>query len=253
MEANEKVIEKHVYEEGNHDWDRTERKARSGFGMGLAGVITGGLALLNQYNGGRGLFGLGGNGMPENININTLTGGTGTQPTAFDSWKKECDDALALTNEIWGLKLNTQQQMYDHRNTDVSEKFSLWKSQVDSDFGLYKNQRDQYDAVMAKMNEDAFGLYKNQRDAYDALNERYAQKFNDLDKKVAVMEAIQPYQNKLIQCEIEKAYTAGINYTDKKTCRMLTGVVTLPSTPTVTGFPASCGCNCSYASTPATT
>ena len=231
MEANEKVIEKHVYEEGNHDWERTERKARNGFGMGLAGVITGGLALLNQYNGGRGLFGLGGNSMPENININTLAGGASTQPTAFDTWKKECDDALALTNEIWGLKMNTQQQMYDHRNTDVSEKFSLWKSQVDGDFGLYKNQRD----------------------AYDALNERYAQKFNELDKKVSVIEAIQPYQNRLIQCEIEKAYTAGVNYTDKKTCRMLTGVVTLPSTPTVTGFPASCGCNCSYTSTTATT
>ena len=83
MEANEKVIEKHVYEEGNHDWDRTERKARNGFGMGLAGVITGGLALLNQYNGGRGLFGLGGSGMPENININTKINSTHDGIAAF--------------------------------------------------------------------------------------------------------------------------------------------------------------------------
>ena len=104
-----------------------------------------------------------------------------------------------------------------------------------------------------KLNANSFSLYKGYRDSFDLLNATYAQKFNDLDKKVAMMEAVQPYQNKLIQCEIEKAYTAGINYTDKKTCRMLTGVVTLPSTPTVTGFPASCGCNCSYTSTPATT
>ena len=86
MEANEKVIEKHVYEEGNHDWERTERKARNGFGMGLAGVITGGLALLNQYNGGRGLFGLGGNSMPENININTYSKFIGKLYSKFN-WK----------------------------------------------------------------------------------------------------------------------------------------------------------------------
>ena len=227
MEANEKVIEKHVYEEGNHDWERTERKARNGFGMGLAGVITGGLALLNQYNGGRGLFGIGGNSMPENININTLTGGVGTQPTAFDTWKKECDDALALTNEIWGLKMNTQQQFYDHRNTDVSEKFSLWKSQVDGDFGLYKNQRD----------------------GFDAMSARIAQ----LEKEVAVNSAIRPYQDRLLQCEIDKAYNAGINYTDRKTCRMIQGNLVLPNT-TTTGFQSvTCCCNQAGSTTTPTT
>ena len=105
---------------------------------------------------------------------------------------------------------------------------------------------------MAKMNEDAFGLYKKQRDAYDALNERYAQKFNDLDKKVAVMEAIQPYQNKLIQCEIEKAYTAGVNYTDRRTCKMLEGTVVLPNV-TSTGFPSASCCRCSVTGGTATT
>ena len=57
---NKDVIEKKVYVEGDkhhRDNDRIERKAGNGFGMGLAGVITGGLALLNQWGGGRGLFG----------------------------------------------------------------------------------------------------------------------------------------------------------------------------------------------------
>lgn len=253
MEANEKIVEKRIYESGEHDTDRTERKARNGFGMGLAGVITGGLALLNQYNGGRGLFGLGSGGnMPENVNINTVTGGGSTQPTAFEAWTKECEDALALTNEMWRMKLNTQEQFYDHRNTDVNEKFSLWKSQIDSDFSLYKNHRDSYDALAAKMNQDSFALYKNQRDGFDVLNERYAEKFNELSKKVAVMEAVRPYQDRLIQCEIEKAYTAGINYTDRKTCKMLEGVVTLPSTPTVTGYPSYCCCRSASSTTPTT-
>lgn len=48
--------------------------------------------------------------------------------------------------------------------------------------------------------------------------------------------AIRPYQDKLIQCEIDKAFTAGINYTDRKTCKMIEGQVVLPNTPTVTGF-----------------
>lgn len=38
--------------------------------------------------------------------------------------------------------------------------------------------------------------------------------------QVAVSAAIRPYQDKLIQCEIERAFTAGINYVDKKTCNV---------------------------------
>lgn len=141
------------------------------------------------------------------------------------AWEKGCEEALALTNTIWGLKVNTQEQMYAHREVDVAEKFQLWKSQVDADFGLYKSQVD-----------GDFGLYKSQRDLYDVLNERYANKFNELDKKVAVLEAIRPYQDKLIQCEIERAFTAGINYVDKKTCNVIYGVTCLPNEPTTTGL-----------------
>ena len=196
---------------------------------------------------GLGLGGLIGGGMPENVNINTvsdaISGRSGAAaPTAFMAWEKGCEEALALTNTIWGLKVNTQEQMYAHREVDVAEKFQLWKSQVDADFGLYKSQID-----------GDFGLYKSQRDLYDVLNERYANKFNELDKKVAVLEATRPYQDRLIQCEIDRAFTASINYTDRKTCRAIYGVVGLPSTPTVTVLEGAnpWGCNCrSQASAP---
>lgn len=128
---------------------------------------------------------------------------------------------------------------YDHRNVDVAEKFSLYKSQTDADFGLYKVSRDLYDNTQDKMNAANFGLYKSQRDGFDALNARISQ----LEKEVAVGAAIRPYQDKLIQCEIEKAYTASINHTDRLDCRNLKGVITLPSNPTVTGFPSQC-CGC---------
>ena len=75
----------------------------------------------------------------------------------------------------------------------------------------------------------------------DILN----QKFADMDKKVAILEATRPYQDRLIQCDIEKAFNSAINYTDKKTCRMITGIVGLPSTPTVTVLQgANPFCNC---------
>lgn len=45
-----------------------------------------------------------------------------------------------------------------------------------------------------------------------------------------------PNQDKLIQCEMEKMFTAGINYTDRKTCNVIYGVVTLPNELTVTGL-----------------
>lgn len=246
---NKEVIEKKVYVEGDkhhRDNDRIERKAGNGFGMGLAGVITGGLALLNQWGGGRGLFGgLGGNnGGPENVNINTISGSTSaTAPTAFQAWDKACEGILGLTNEMWGLKVNTLNQMAQAREVDVNEKFGLYKSQVDADFGLYKVSRDLYDNMNDKLNNASFGLYKNQRDAFDVLNEKYAEKFTALDKKVAVLEAIQPYQNRLIQCEIDRAYTASINHCDRLDCRNLKGVVTLPSTPTVTGYQSYCCCS----------
>lgn len=62
--------------------------------------------------------------------------------------------------------------------------------------------------------------------------------------ELAVTKAIRPYQDKLIQCEMEKMFTAGINYTDRKTCNVIYGVVTLPNEPTVTGLVGRNACGC---------
>lgn len=111
---------------------------------------------------------------------------------------------------------------------------------MEAEFGLYKSQRDGNDKLKDAMVQQGFGLYKSQRDGYDALNEKYAAKFNELDKKVAVMEAIRPYQDKLL-----------MDYTDKKTCKCIYGQLVLPSTPTVTGYGSYQGCNCVSSGTPA--
>ena len=192
--------------------------------VGIAGTALG-LWSLARNNGG--LFGSN-YGTPQNININ---GGSewGHQPSAFEAYDHSCEGRLALTNEMWGLKMNTFENAKQAREIDVAEKFSLWKSQVDADFGLYKSQVDA-----------DFGLYKSQRDGFDVLR----QEINDLKCRVAVNEAVRPYQDKLIQCEIADARKDACYNLDRRTCRMIEGQVVLPSTPAVTGFGSYNTCRC---------
>ena len=62
----------------------------------------------------------------------------------------------------------------------------------ESAFGLYKNQRDQYDELLAKHNKDSFDLYKNQRDGYDILKGQ----IDAINSKLAVAENNIAWQNK---------------------------------------------------------
>lgn len=245
--TNKEVVEHKTYV---HDENEKEYATKgTALGVGIPALVLGGLSALALWGRGGGI-GVGGS-MPENVNINAYGGvsGANAAPTAFQAWENACEGRLALTNEMWGLKMNTMTQMYDHRQTDIAEKFSIWKSQVDADFGLYKSNRDSYDAITDKLNAATFGLYKEQRDNYDKM----AARLGELETRVAVGAAIRPYQDKLIQCEIEKAYTAGINYTDRKTCRMIQGNLVLPNT-TTTGFQSvTCCCNQAGSTTTPTT
>ena len=98
-------------------------------------------------------------------------------------------------------------------------------------WALFGNRRSA-GALIEKNNTDHFNLYKYTRDADDDIRKE----LSDLKAELAVTKAIRPYQDKLIQCEMEKMFTAGINYTDRKTCNVIYGVVTLPNEPTVTGL-----------------
>ena len=233
-----KVVEKKIYEEGKkHDEYASKGIAGTGLGLGIAGTALGlGAWLLGGNN--RSVFGSLGNGMPDNVNINTYGGMTAsnTAPTALDVMEKECADEVKLLTDMFGLKLDTANKFYAMRETDVAEKFGLYKSQVDAinaenrramqaEFGLYKSQIDA-----------DFSLYKNQRDQYDALQAKYC----DLDKKVAVMEALTPYKEKLMMA-----------YVNEKTCNCLRGQLVLPSTPVISGYGSYC-CNGTAPSTPTT-
>lgn len=233
-----KVVEKKIYEEGKkHDDYASKATGNAGLTLGIIGTALGaGAWLLGGNN--RSVFGsLGGGNMPENVNINAYgANASSNQPTALQVMEKECDDEVKLLTYMFGLKLDTANKFYAMREADVAEKFGLYKSQVDAinaenrrameaEFGLYKSQIDA-----------DFGLYKNQRDQYDALQAKYC----DLDKKVAVMEALTPYKEKLMMA-----------YVNEKCCRKIDGQLVLPSTPVVTGY-GSYGCNCTAPSTPTT-
>lgn len=107
-------------------------------------------------------------------------------------------------------------------------------------FGVYIDGRNRTDALIEKNNTDHFNLYKYTRDADDDIRKE----LSDLKAELAVTKAIRPYQDKLIQCEMEKMFTAGINYTDRKTCNVIYGVVTLLNEPTVTGLVGRNACGC---------
>lgn len=260
-----KVVEKKIYEDDKKHEYASKGVAGTALGLGIAGTALGVLPWLTGNRSG-GIFGSLGGNMPENVNINTYgaMGGNSNSPTALQVMEKECADELALTKEMFGLKLNTADKFYAMRETDIAEKFGLYKGGVDAinaenrrsmqaEFELYKSQTESDGRLKDAMTEQGFSLYKNQRDTYDALNEKYAAKFCELDKEIAILKATRPYQDKLLMSDMERYYERGINYTDRKTCRCIYGVVGLPSTPTVTVLEGAnpFGCNCGRATSTA--
>lgn len=164
------------------------------------------------------------------FNVLGATAGSGSgAPTAFQAWEKSCEDTLALQGGLYQWALTQQNQRFEDRERLNSELF-----------GVYIDGRNRTDALIEKNNTDHFNLYKYTRDADDDIRKE----LSDLKAELAVTKAIRPYQDKLIQCEMEKMFTAGINYTDRKTCNVIYGVVTLPNEPTVTGLVGRNACGC---------
>lgn len=183
-------------------------KANAGLTLGIIGTALGGLALFGNRR-----------STPASI-LDGAGSGSGA-PTAFQAWEKSCEDTLALQGGLYQWALTQQNQRFEDRERLNSELF-----------GVYIDGRNRTDALIEKNNTDHFNLYKYTRDADDDIRKE----LSDLKAELAVTKAIRPYQDKLIQCEMEKMFTAGINYTDRKTCNVIYGVVTLPNEPTVTGL-----------------
>lgn len=220
-----KVVEKKIYEEGKkHDDYASKATGNAGLTLGIIGTALGAGAWL--LGGNRNVFGSLGSNMPENVNINTYgANASSNQPTALQVMEKECADEVKLLTDMFGLKLDTANKFYAMRETDIAEKFSM-----------YKGATDAINAENRRAMEAEFGLYKAGRDENDATNAKIAA----LETKVAVMEALTPYKEKLMMA-----------YVNEKTCNCLRGQLVLPSTPVISGY-GSYGCNCTAPSTPTT-
>jgi hypothetical protein len=124
--------------------------------------------------------------------------------------RKEQEDFVTLTKQYYEGVIGTQ--------ASLNQKFfDLYKMNVDNSFGLYKGQRDSKDELIAKINE--------------------------VDKKVDMMAAVRPYQDALINSKIDNVALIGDFNLARRTCRMITGELVLPSTPTVTGYASYNPCN----------
>jgi hypothetical protein len=226
--------------------------ASRGLGGTALGIGIGALALSlwNSTRNGRGLFGLGGGvSTPENVNINTLSTSAYNQPSVYDVLAKENQDIFNAQKALYDYALLDQNQRFTDRQTLNSELFGVYKSQIDADFGLYKSQRDANDFTNNRITNEIFNLYKETRDKDDEIKKELC----DLKAQVAINTAVRPYQDALIQCEIDKKFTTGINYTDRKTCNVIYGQVVLPNEPTVTGYVGANMCGCPRIITTTTT
>lgn len=130
--------------------------------------------------------------------------------------RKETADYIELTKQYYEGQMATSKQI-------DSQFFNLYKMNVDNSFALYKGQRDNKDELLAKINE--------------------------VDKKVDMMAAVRPYQDALINSKIDNVALVGDFNLARRTCRMITGELVLPSTPTVTGYASYNPCNFNSAST----
>ena len=166
-------------------------------------------------------FGIGGTVLGLlNGGLNLVSGNRGAAPRGGHYDGKELAE---IYSGMWELAYNGAQARRADRELVVSELFSLYKSQVDSDFQNYKFARDSFDVMASRV--------------------------GNLETQIAVLAAIKPYENKLIQCEIDKVADHAAFNLATRTCRMISGEVVLPSTPTVTGYASYSPCNCGQTTT----
>ena len=148
--------------------------------------------------------------------------------------RKQCADHVQFVNDMWRTSYNQQNQRFEDRQTINQEMF-----------GIYSAMRNGFDIINAAANKNAFDLYKYSRDNKDEL----AGQIGELKTEVAVLKATRPYQDALIQCDIRRvAEHADFNLW-RRTCRMISGEVVLPNTPTVTGYASYNPCDCRNNST----
>ena len=215
-----------IHDEGYGGWGGGNLRGRANAGLTLGIIGTAGAALALARQGG--IFGNGGllGGSAPASGSGSVTYNVSSPATCTPTlYTKECEDILNVTKGMYDLAIAGLNNSAKAREIDVAEKF-----------GLYVNNRDNIDRVNGRINDELFSLYKYTRDKDDETNA----KIYDLAQQVAISSAVRPYQDALLQTQITNAFKEAINYVDRKTCKMVTGVTVIPTTPTISGYGSYC-------------
>lgn len=125
-----------------------------------------------------GLFGLGSNN-------------SGNDGLSFQAWNQALRAELVDQKALYDYALLDASARFNDREKVTSEMFGIYKSQIDADFGLYKNQRDQFDVL--------------------------ANRIGKLETAAAVDAAVEPWRSKVLQMQINNV--AGmINLESERRC-----------------------------------
>lgn len=152
--------------------------------------------------------------------------------------RKESEDVLRLTAQTYGLELGTERELHcmDVRLTnEICHNALCFEKEL---HGMDVRIERELHAMDNKNCKTAFELYKTDRDGFDILNNKICK----LEAQAAAAAAVAPYQNALIKAEIEKSHMLSDFELFKRTCKMMTGEVVLPVTPTVTGIASIQNC-----------
>lgn len=134
------------------------------------------------------------------------------------------------------------EELYLERQASAN-KLEATKQFYEGQIAFNRNLTDGFFAAYERDVKNSFDLYKLSRDQKDELSKR----IDEVDKKVDVMAAIRPYQDALINAKIDNtALIADFNLA-RRTCRMISGELVLPSTPVVSGYASYNPCNCPQA------
>ena len=153
--------------------------------------------------------------------LNTLGNGNGGGLFSGLLGGGSCSKVAGITNEELYIERSQAAEYLATTKQYYEGMMQTNKAITDAFFDSYKRDVD-----------NSFLLYKSQRDADDVL----ARRIDEVDKKVDVMAAIRPYQDALINAKIDNV-ASNANYNlEKRTCKMISGQLVLPSTPTITGY-----------------
>lgn len=195
-----------IIENGMHHQEIPNGKINGALTTGIIGTSLAGLMLLGGKNGG-----ILGNIFGSNNDCNCPS----PQMVAISAEeqyleRKQCADYINTTKQYY-------QGVIDFNKSLTDGFFAAYERDVKNSFDLYKLSRDNKDELSRRIDE--------------------------VDKKVDVMAAIRPYQDALINAKIDNVALVGDFNLARRTCRMITGELVLPSTPTVTGYASYNPCN----------